>query len=289
MLEDLTSVLPTVEGIQEASLRMYRTRDVAALFAHREATNQKYTNLAAITDRLMAELVLAFNRTRPVAIADLGAGAHPELYQRVWTELLSDQKPHRVYWVDAAQTMLDLAHQYLVETNNEGAEKVLRYCCQDMVQFLIKNPAQSLDCIVMRYTFSWVADITQFFKEAQRVLKKGGKMIITFAKPEPLLASHSSNARYRWRSQDIPAGETRPLVEGEPYEVVFSKAYKDPSQGDLPGARMWVYFHSLEEVTRVAAAQGLVVRYGDWRTFVDVPSGSSYADVAEPFLILHRV
>ncbi len=289
MLEELSRVLPTVDVIQEASLRMYRAHDVAALFAHREATNEKYTHLAGITDILIAKLVLAFHRTQPIAIADLGAGAHPEFYQRVWRELLSDPKPHCVYWVDAAQTMLDLAHQYLVDTGNEACEQVLRYRCQDMLQFLAGQPAQALDCIVMRYTFSWVADVAGFLKEAQRTLKKGGKMIVTFAKPEPVIASHSSNARYRWRGQDIPAGETRPLLEGEPYEVVFSKAYKDPTQGDLPGARMWVYFHSLEEVTRVAAAAGLVVRYGDWKTFVDVPQDSPCAHVAEPFLILHRV
>ena len=157
------------------------------------------------------------------------------------------------------------------------------------MHFLARQSGESMDSLVLRYTFGWISDVNAFLTQAHRVLKKGGKVIATFAKPDPVIASHSSNARYRWRGQDIPAGETRRLEEGEPYEVVFSRAYKDPSQGDLPGARMMVYFHSLESVTIAARAVGFVVKHADWQSFAGVTTAPALVAVTEPFLVLSKV
>ncbi|MBT4153824.1 MAG: class I SAM-dependent methyltransferase [Candidatus Magasanikbacteria bacterium] len=242
---------------------MYKNPEIAARFAEREK-NEKYAIVARICDVFMADALGQIEGA--LRVADLGAGAHPSHFDDTFSALL--KRPGSEYvWVDAAAPMIDLAKKELVSVTDNRAS-LITFTQQEMVSFLRDQSAESLDAILMKYTFESEEDMPALLHAIAHALKSGGSAIITRAMLEPMLRSVSTNARYVYKGKEFPIDETRTLEDGEPYGIRFFIESNNPHAGHIEGAEVTSYFRALETIKKQAQEVGLQVQAGDWKDFI---------------------
>ena len=189
---------------------MYDDPAVAERFADQEQ-NPDHQQVAAIVDDIIALETAGF--VHPLRIAELGGGAHTDRYDRLFEKLLPEPGRGRIDWVDASASMIELADEYLEDDRYQTRNQVITFVHKDMLAYLESMEDCTLDCAIMKYTLNYLSDneIELLFQLLKRKLKTPGRLITTVSSPSGVLQSHNQHARFIYRGEEIPLGETRKL------------------------------------------------------------------------------
>ncbi|MFH1189035.1 MAG: class I SAM-dependent methyltransferase [bacterium] len=248
-------------AIVKDNLKMYFLSDVARNFAALEQ-NDKNFRVAAIVDRVLMYETKTFQR--PLHVAELGGGAHPDRYHQFFAKLLTEPKSC-IDWVDVSPYMINLAKEYIDTDEYRDREKVIRFIQKDISEYLEELDDQSLDCAIMKYTFDYIEDIEKLFCLFSKKLKKEGILISTIGNLSPELKSYSTNARYFYNGEAFPDNETRQLKEGDKITIKFFKTSGDPQSGHLEGAETTTFYRSEETIRGLATAYHFDIFLGNWK------------------------
>ena len=164
--------------------------------------------------------------------------------------------------------MLKLAKKYLDNEKYRDRKEIIKFVESDFLKYLEGLEDEKLDLAIVKYTFDHIKDIKVLFELLFEKLKPEGRLIATIDNFGPELKSHSTNARYLYKREEIPNGETRILKDGDSFTIKFFKISGDPSSGYLEGAETAKYYHSSEKIKGLASSLGFDVFLGDWKDFV---------------------
>lgn len=246
-------------------LEMYFSPEIVEKFAELEQ-NEKNFKVAKIVDRILMQ---EFGETgNPIYAAELGGGAHPDRYHEFFNKLLEEPRGH-IDWVDISPYMLELAKKYISDERYKDRNDVISFITSGILEYLRSIENEKLDLSIMKYTLDHIEDLDAFFQLLATKLKPGGKLVATIASLSPQLKSYSTNARFLYNGQEFPDNETRTLKDGDNFTVKFFKISGDPKSGYLEGAETIKYFHSAEQIQRLAKSFGFNIFLGDWKDFVD--------------------
>ncbi len=204
--------------------------------------------------------------TKPLKVAELGGGAHPDRYHKLFSVLLQSPES-KIDWVDTSAPMLDEAKQYLNQPEYSERKRVINFIKEDIFQYLNNTEDHSIDIAIMKYTFEYIQNIKQLFTLSKRKLKEGGVLVAT-VNTNPRLPSHSTNVRFFYKGQSIPDGEERVLKDGDKVVFKFFTESGNPQADYLPGAETFKYFHSAEKIKALAEQFGFGIFLGNWKDFV---------------------
>lgn len=247
---------------QQKDLEMYFSFEVAERFAELEQ-NEKNFNVAEIIDKV---LIKELKNIVPIFSAELGGGAHPDRYHIFFKKILQEPQGH-IDWVDISPHMLKLAEKYIKNEEYQERQKVITFIKNDILKYLESLDNNKLDVAIMKYTIDHITDLDILFKLLSQKLKKGGKLISTFASSSELI-SYSTNARFLYKGEQFPDNETRTLKDGDSFTVKFFNVSGEPNSGYLKGAETTKYYHSIEKVNQLAKKYNFNIFVGDWKDFI---------------------
>ncbi|MFA6973188.1 MAG: class I SAM-dependent methyltransferase [Parcubacteria group bacterium] len=252
-------------------LDMYFNRSVAEKFAELEQNEKNYKVAEIVDDVIMSEIKGIQGQ---IYSAELGGGAHPDRYDKLFSRLLTEPKGH-MDWVDISSYMLDLAKNYVDNEKYKERLGVIKFVEDGILEYLEKLPAEKLDLAIMKYTIDHIADLDRLFNLLSEKLKTGGKMVASLGVLDSQLKSISTNARFLYNGEEFPEDEVRILKDGDNFTVKFFKVSGDPKSGYLEGAETIKYYHSEEKIRELANKYKLDVSVGDWKEMLGVKDGIS--------------
>ena len=248
---------------------MYFNRSVAEKFAELEQNEKNFRVAEIVDDVIMSEIK---DMKNPLYSAELGGGAHPDRYHKLFAQLLSEPKGH-MDWVDVTPYMLDLAKKYIDNEKYKDRLNVIKFVEDGILEYLEKLPNEKLDLAIMKYTIDHIADLDKLFELLSQKLKAGGKMVASLGVLDPELKSISTNARFLYNGQEFPEDEVKVLKDGDNFTVKFFKVSGDPKSGYLEGAETIKYYHSEEKIRELAQKYKLDVSVGDWKELLGAKEG----------------
>ena len=248
----------------KSELRMYYDAKIAASFAELEQ-NEKNFRVADIIDRLVLYAVEGVKD--PLRAADLGGGAHPDRYHRLFNRLLKDPKG-RMDWVDVSPIMLKLAEKYASTDEYLARKEVIRFVESDILEYLEQLPDETLHVAIMKYVINHIRQLDRLFALLARKLKGKGSLVSTMDFSSPEMKSVSTNARFLYNGQEFPENETRTLKDGDTYTVKFFKESGNPDSGYLEGTEITRYYHAPDTMKNLAQKHHFDVFIGDWKAFL---------------------
>src|SRR3989344_7343952 len=165
------------EKITQKGLEMYFDPAVARNFAEREQNEKNFKVAEIVDDVIMSE----FNgMDYSIKSAELGGGAHPDRYHKLFKKLLEEPKGH-IDWVDISPRMLELAKEYIDTDEYRKREEVISFIEKDIIGYLESLESKSLDIAIMKYTLEDIGDLDEFFRLLSEKLKIGGRLVSTLA------------------------------------------------------------------------------------------------------------
>jgi len=187
--------------------------------------------------------------------------------------LLQEPNGH-IDWIDVSELMLEQAKRYLRETNLEERNKVISFIEMEILDYLSTLGDNSLDLVIMKYTFEHIENIDQLFSLLSHKLKKNGRFVATLSSLSPQLKSSSTNARFLYNGQEFPLDETREMTDGDTFTIRFYKQSGNPSAGHLEGAETTKYYHSENKMKDLSRKYNLDIQVGDWKEIEGVSQGN---------------
>ncbi len=254
-----------------AGLNMYFNRSVAEKFAELEQNEKNYKVAEIVDDVIMSEIK---DMKNPIFSAELGGGAHPDRYDKLFAQLLNEPQGH-IDWVDVSPFMLELAKKYIDNEKYGKRLDVIGFVEDGILEYLEKLPIEKLDLAIMKYTIDHIADLDRLFELFSKKLKAGGKLVASLGVLDPQLKSISTNARFLYNGQEFPEGEVKMLKDGDSFTIKFFKVSGDPSKGYLEGAETVKYYHSENKMRELAKKYNLDISVGDWKELLGVKDGMS--------------
>lgn len=248
---------------EKNSLEMYFNLEIATKFAELEQ-NEKNFQVAKVVD--LVTINACKNISDPLHIAELGGGAHPDRYDKLFNHLIANNGT--IDWVDASPFMLDLAKKYLNNKTYSNRESVINFIENDVLNYLSQLPDNTLDVAIMKYVFQYIKDSDKLISLLGKKLKNDGKLIATIGNSSPILKSYSTNARFLYNDKEFPDNETRELKDGDAIGVKFFKISGDHESGYLKGAETITYYHSPEKIKKLAKNNNLECFIGDWKKII---------------------
>ena len=259
---------------------MYFNREVTEKFAELEQNEKNYKVAEIVGDVIMSEIKDMGN---PIFSAELGGGAHPDRYDKLFARLLA--KPQgQIDWVDVSPHMLELAKKYISNEKYEERLGIIRFIEDGILEYLEKLPAEKLDLAIMKYTIDHIADLKKLFDLLSQKLKPNGKLVASLGVLDPQLKSISTNARFLYNGQEFPKDETRILQDGDNFTVKFFNVSGNPQSGYLSGAETVKYYHSEEKIRELAKKYNLDISIGDWKKLLGVEEG-----IDQLILVLRKI
>jgi hypothetical protein len=262
-----------------AGLDMYFNRSVAEKFAELEQNEKNFKVAEIVDDVVMSEIK---DMKNPIFSAELGGGAHPDRYDKLFAQLLTEPRGH-MDWVDMSLVMIDLAKKYIDNEKYKERLKVIKFVEDGILEYLEKLPAEKLNLAIMKYAVDFIVDLDRFFELLSEKLKFGGKLVATIGTLDSQLKSISTNARFLYNGQEFPEDEVRTLKDGDNFTVKFFKVSSDPSQGYLEGAETVKYYHSENKMRKLAKKYNLDISVDDWKEILGVKEGMN-----QVILVLRR-
>lgn len=247
-----------------SDLKMYFNPEVSSNFAELEQ-NEKSFRVAEITDKVIMSEIKDFKN--PIFCAELGGGAHPDRYHRLFTRLLKNPTGH-IDWIDVSPYMLELAKKYLSDGKLKDREKVISFVKSEIFKYLYSLDDNQLDLAIMKYTIDHIADLNKLFNLLSKKLKTGGRLISTIGVLSPELKSISTNARFLYNGKEFPENEKRMLKDGDTFMVKFFKESGNPNAGYLEGAETVKYYHSSEKIKELAEKYNFSIFLDDWKNLI---------------------
>ncbi len=263
--------------------KMFFSPEVAREFAEHEQ-NEKNFKAAEAVDRVVANQLK--DVADPLYVAELGGGAHPDRYHKLFRRLVNNPKNH-IDWVDASPHMLKLAKEYISTEKYKERKNIISFKNKEITEYLSGLKDKELDIVMMKYVIEYIEDLDELFTLLAAKLKRGGKLVAT-VNTNPELKSFSTNARYLYRGEEFPSGETKKLKEGDKFAIKFFKESGNPNSGYIEGAETVKYFHSEEKIEQVARSYGFEVLLGDWKEMVSEEEKEGLLDIDEELLVLTK-
>lgn len=248
---------------------MYFNRSVVEKFAELEQNEKNYQVAQIVDDVIMSEIKDIKN---PIFSAELGGGAHPDRYDKLFAKLLSEPQGH-MDWVDVSPYMLELAKKYIDNEKYRERLDIMGFVEDGILEYLEKLPVEKLDLAIMKYTIDHINDLDKLFSLIAQKLKVGGKLVASLGVLDPRLKSISTNARFLYNGQEFPENEVKTLKDGDSFTVKFFKVSGDPKSGYLEEAETVKYYHSEEKMTELAKKYNLGISVGDWKELLEVKEG----------------
>jgi len=266
-------------------ISLYFSKKGAEKIAKREQNQRNFNVAEAIDIVLMQEL----GESRGIIkIAELGGGAHPDRYHRLFAKLL--EKPQGVFdWVDISPYMLELAPKYLKAAGLQKRNDIINYIESDFLVYLEKLSDDSLDAAIMKYTFNFVKDVGKFFHLLSKKLKQGGKFIATLDNQtfDGKLGVRSTNVQYFHNGKEVLAKEEIILSDGDSYGVKYFDDFDGKIGHHICDAETVKYYFSVEAIKRLARENGFDYFIGDWKEYAKNKS-EKLIDVEQKILILTK-
>ncbi len=250
-------------------LDMYFNHSVAEKFAELEQNEKNFRVAEIVDDVIMSEIK---DMKNPIFSAELGGGAHPDRYDKLFEQLLSEPRGH-MDWVDVAPYMLELAKKYIDNEKYKERLNVIKFVENGILEYLEKLPAEKLDLAIMKYTVDHIADLDRLFALMSQKLKTGGKLVASLGVLDPQLKSISTNARFLYNGQEFPEDTVKMLKDGDSFTVKFFNVSGDPKAGYLKGAETVKYYHSEEKLRELAKKYNLDISVGDWKEMLEKRGG----------------
>ncbi len=252
-----------------AGLDMYFNRTVAEKFAQLEQNEKNFAVAEIVDDVIMSEIK---DMKNPIFSAELGGGAHPDRYDKLFAQLLTQPRGH-MDWVDMSPVMIDLARKYIDNEKYKERLDVIEFVENDILEYLKKLPTEKLDLAIMKYAVDFIVDLDSFFKLLSDKLKSSGKFVATIGTLDPQLKSISTNARFLYNGEEFPEDEVKILKDGDSFTVKFFNVSGDPKSGYLEGAETIKYYHSEEKMRKLAKKYNLDISVGDWKELLGAKEG----------------
>lgn len=252
-------------------LDMYFNRNVAEKFAELEQNEKNFRVAEIVDDVIMSEIR---DMKNPIYSVELGGGAHPDRYDKLFAQLLIEPRGH-MDWVDVAPLMLDLAKKYIDNEKYKERLDVIKFVEDGILEYLEKLPAEKLDLAIMKYTIDHIADLGKLFALISCKLKAGGKLVASLGVLDPQLKSVSTNARFLYNGEEFPEDEVKILKDGDSFTVKFFNVSGDPKSGYLEGAETIKFYHSEEKMRELAKKYNLDISVGDWKEILGAKEGIS--------------
>lgn len=243
---------------------MYFERKIASSFAALEQNQRNYRVANAIDCLLMVE---AKKMKDPLYVAELGGGAHPDRYHKLFERLL--KKPNgQIDWVDISPIMLQLARKYVDTKEYRRRLNVIKFVEKDILFYLSDLPDNKIDLGIMKYTIDCIKDLESLIRLMSLKLKHKGVFVSTLTQINPDLRSISTNARFFYKGKEFPVNETRRLKDGESFEIKFFNVSGNPHSGYMTGAETIKFYHSSARFKALAKKYKLKMSLGDWKKIV---------------------
>lgn len=246
-------------------LDMYFNHSVAEKFAELEQNEKNFRVAKIVDDVIMSEIK---DMKNPIFSAELGGGAHPDRYDKLFAQLLSEPRGH-MDWVDVAPYMLKLAKKYIDNEKYKERLNVIKFVEDGILEYLEKLPVEKLDLAIMKYTVDHIADLDRLFALMSQKLKTGGKLVASLGVLDPRLKSISTNARFLYNGQEFSEDEVKILKDGDSFTVKFFNVSGDPKSGYLEGAETIKYYHSEDKMRELAKKYNLDISVGDWKEMLE--------------------
>jgi len=256
-------------------LKMYFDKMICEEFAEEEQ-NEKNFAVADAMDKVMMNEIKGF--LDPLHVAELGGGAHPDRYHKLFERLLKTNG--KIDWVDISPVMLELARKYLKKYPER--ESVINFTEKEIIGYLEDLPDNELDLAIMKYTFDHIKEIDVLIKLLSQKVK--GVFVANLTTMEPVLKSVSTNARYLYKGEEFPDNETRTLEDGEAFGIRHLKVSGKPELGTIEGGEIVKYYYKPETIIEIGEKYGFEVFIGSWKELVD----SKENEVKQNILVLRK-
>src|SRR6266702_561823 len=119
-------------------LEMYFNRSIAEKFAELEQNEKNFRVAEIVDDIIMSEIK---DMRNPIFSAELGGGAHPDRYDKLFSQLLTEPRGH-MDWVDISPYMIELAKKYIDNEKYEERLNVIRFVEDGILEYLEKLPIE---------------------------------------------------------------------------------------------------------------------------------------------------
>lgn len=261
-------------------LAMYFSEEVAREFAKHEQ-NKRNFEVAEVIDQILIQETEKIEK--PLYVAELGGGAHPDRYHQFFKKLL--KKPQgKIDWVDVSAFMLKLAKEYISTDDYKERLDIISFIEKDIMDYLDALEDESLDVAIMKYVIDYIDNIDELFSLLSLKLQKGGIFVATI-RTYPYLEKHSTSAEYFYRGEDIPEEEAKELKDGDYYTIKFLKESGNPKAGYVEGAETVKYFHSKEKIEKTAKKFNFDFFIGDHK---DIIKDDKNKEIEQEVLILRK-
>jgi ubiquinone/menaquinone biosynthesis C-methylase UbiE len=232
---------------------MYFDEKIAQTMIEREENAEHILTAQTIENIFLSEI----EPKDGLEIAELGAGAHPKRYKKLF-EFLKTNKG-KMQWVDQAPIMLETAKKQIPD------EKIIDLVEAEMVSYLEKNKNE-FDALILKYSFNYVIPVSleKWLKTMHESLKNNGIVVATLNLYEEGLKPRSFNASYTINGKPIIQGY-KPKHK-DIIEIHFLKTGGDKSPNPETFADTKIIYYSPEEIKKAAKEAGFsdVSIFDDW-------------------------
>ena len=139
-------------------IQMYFDKKIVEDFAEHEQ-NEKNFIVADIVDQIIMQTIWHIDKN--FKACELGGGAHPDRYHRLFEELIKNQVI--IDRVDISPYMLEIAKKYIDNDQYKARLDVIQFIESDIISYLTEASDNSLDLAIMKYTIDHIADIDSLF------------------------------------------------------------------------------------------------------------------------------
>lgn len=159
-------VRPSGDNETNRKIDMYINPETAKIFADREKNDREHTIMSQTIDSLITD----FFNEKNIQMANLGAGANPQKYEKVLSKVRNGSG---LDWVDISSEMLKIA------ASKENLPKNIHFITNDFMGYLNSKMNDSLDCVFMQYAINYINSdsLNEFFKTLSDKLKTDGVFV----------------------------------------------------------------------------------------------------------------
>lgn len=234
--------------------KMYLDNHIAKRFLDSERNYELNLNHISVSRSFEAIILSEIREKQKLSIANLGAGGCPDEFEMLLEYLKANNS--KILWIDYSNTMIEEAQNYLP---NEYKNNVffLKEDFIDNLDFLENN---SLDVVLMQYTFNYIVDLKNFFLNISKKMKKN---TIFMANPNIYnngLKYESTNAFYAVNNKNILENEIYHPNDGDLISVRFKT---NPKSQDILCEQNIIY-HSKESIVNNLPDDMIIEWYDNW-------------------------
>jgi len=193
----------------------------------------------SIVSKTIDETIIKLFDDKNIKIANLGAGANPQKYERILEKVRNNSN---LDWVDISPEMLKIAQE------KENLPKNIHFITNNFMGYLNSQENNSLDCVFMQYAINYIDNngLNEFFQALSNKLKNNGVFIANLGGK---ILKNSSEVNFLINGQEFEG--VKNLVSGDRYTIRFLNP-----DGTIDGSTEKNFFTN-EEILLASTSSGL--------------------------------